>query len=78
MMLARTLDSFTERYQSYPFEKAYKLAFVDDLDCDVAHSASFSICSSRLLFPQTVWEPLDSTTRTLVHAVATQIGRAHV
>jgi transcription initiation factor TFIID subunit 2 len=72
MMLARTLDSFTERYQSYPFEKAYKLAFVDDLDCDVAHSASFSICSSRLLFPETVWEPLESTTRTLVHAVASQ------
>ena len=49
MMLARTLDSFTERYQSYPFEKAYKLAFVDDLETDVADTASFSICSSRLL-----------------------------
>jgi len=72
MMLARTLDSFTERYQSYPFEKAYKLAFVDDLECDVAHTASFSICSSRLLFPETIWEPLESTTRTLIHAVASQ------
>lgn len=72
LILARTLDSFTEKYQSYPFEKAYKLAFVDDLECDVAHSASFSICSSRLLFPETVWEPLDATTRTLVHAVASQ------
>lgn len=72
MMLARTLDSFTERYQSYPFEKAYKLAFVDDLECDVAHSASFSICSSRLLFPETIWEPLESTTRVLIHAVASQ------
>jgi transcription initiation factor TFIID subunit 2 len=72
MILARTLDNFTERYQSYPFEKNYKLAFVDDLDCDVAHSASFSICSSRLLFPETVWEPLENTTRVLVHAVASQ------
>lgn len=72
MMLAKTLDSFTERYQSYPFEKAYKLAFVDELDCDVAHSASFSICSSRLLFPAPVWEPLEETTRALVHAVASQ------
>jgi transcription initiation factor TFIID subunit 2 len=72
MVLARTLDSFTERYQSYPFEKAYKLAFVEDLDCDVAHSASFSICSSRLLFPESVWEPLEATTRTLIHAVASQ------
>ncbi|KAF2281296.1 uncharacterized protein EI97DRAFT_389820 [Westerdykella ornata] len=72
MILARTLDSFTEVYQSYPFEKAYKLAFVDDLDYDVAHSASFSICSSRLLFPETIWEPLENTTRILVHAVASQ------
>lgn len=72
MILARTLDSFTQKYQSYPFEKAYKLAFVDNLEQDVAHSASFSICSSRLLFPETIWEPLDSTTRTLVHAVASQ------
>ncbi|KAF2464091.1 uncharacterized protein BDR25DRAFT_297163 [Lindgomyces ingoldianus] len=72
MMLARTLDRFTERYVSYPFEKAFKLAFVDDLGCDVANAASFSICSSRLLYPETVWEPLEKTTRVLVHAVASQ------
>lgn len=72
MMLARALDSFTERFQSYAFGSAYKLAFVDDLDCDAAHTASFSICSARLLFPETVWEPLEHTTRVLVHAVASQ------
>lgn len=72
MMLARALDSFTERFQSYAFGNAYKLAFVDDLDCETAHTASFSICSSRLLFPETVWEPLEHTTRVLVHAVASQ------
>ncbi|ORY19439.1 hypothetical protein BCR34DRAFT_620920 [Clohesyomyces aquaticus] len=72
MMLARTLDRFTERYVSYPFEKAFKLAFVDDLDCEVANAASFSICSARLLYPETVWEPLERTTRILVHAVASQ------
>ncbi|KAL6159487.1 Transcription initiation factor TFIID subunit 2 [Exserohilum turcicum] len=72
MMLARALDSFTERFQSYAFGNSYKLAFVDDLDCDTAHTASFSICSSRLLFPETVWEPLEHTTRVLVHAVASQ------
>ncbi len=72
MMLARALDNFTDRYQSYAFGNAYKLAFVDDLDCDTAHTASFSICSSRLLFPETVWEPLEHTTRVLVHAVASQ------
>lgn len=72
MMLARALDSFTEVYQSYAFGNAYKLAFVDDLDCDSVHTASFSICSTRLLFPETVWEPLEHTTRVLVHAVASQ------
>src|SRR5690242_8441590 len=72
MMLARALDSFTERFQSYAFGNAYKLAFVDDLDCDATHTASFSICSTRLLFPETVWEPLEHTTRVLVHAVASQ------
>lgn len=72
MMLARALDSFTERFQSYAFGNAYKLAFVDDLECDTTHTASFSICSSRLLFPETVWEPLEHTTRILVHAVASQ------
>jgi transcription initiation factor TFIID subunit 2 len=72
MMLARALDTFTERFQSYAFGNAYKLAFVDDLDCDTVHTASFSICSTRLLFPETVWEPLEHTTRVLVHAVASQ------
>jgi transcription initiation factor TFIID subunit 2 len=72
MMLARALDTFTERFQSYAFGNSYKLAFVDDLECDTAHTASFSICSSRLLFPETVWEPLEHTTRVLVHAVASQ------
>jgi transcription initiation factor TFIID subunit 2 len=72
MMLARALDTFTERFQSYAFGNSYKLAFVEDLECDTAHAASFSICSSRLLFPETVWEPLEHTTRVLVHAVASQ------
>jgi transcription initiation factor TFIID subunit 2 len=72
MMIARTLDSFTDRYQTYRFGKSYKMAFVDDLDCDTAHTMSMTICSSRLLFPETVWEPLEHTTRVLVHAVASQ------
>jgi len=72
MMIARTLDSFTDRYQTYRFGKSYKMAFVDNLDCDTAHTMSMTICSSRLLFPETVWEPLEHTTRVLVHAVASQ------
>lgn len=72
MMIAKTLDSFTDRYQTYRFGKSYKMAFVDDLACDTAHTMSMTICSSRLLFPETVWEPLEHTTRVLVHAVASQ------
>ncbi|CAI6277304.1 unnamed protein product [Periconia digitata] len=72
MMIPRTLDNFTDKYQTYRFGKSYKMAFVDDLDCDTAHTMSLTICSSRLLFPETVWEPLEHTTRVLIHAVASQ------
>jgi transcription initiation factor TFIID subunit 2 len=72
MMIARTLDSFTDRYQTYRFGKSYMMAFVEDLDNDTAHTMSLTICSSRLLFPENVWEPLEHTTRVLVHAVASQ------
>jgi transcription initiation factor TFIID subunit 2 len=72
MMVPKTLDSFTDHYQTYRFGKSYKMAFVDDLDCDTAHTMSMTICSSRLLFPGPVWEPLEHTTRALVHAVASQ------
>lgn len=72
MVIPKTLDNFTDKYQIYRFGKSYKMAFVDDLDCDTAHTMSLTICSSRLLFPQTVWEPLEHTTRVLIHAVASQ------
>ncbi|PVI08152.1 hypothetical protein DM02DRAFT_511270 [Periconia macrospinosa] len=72
MIIPRTLDNFTDKYQTYRFGKSYKMAFVDDLDCDTAHTMSLTICSSRLLFPETVWEPLEHTTRVLIHAVASQ------
>ncbi|KAF2636158.1 hypothetical protein P280DRAFT_460500 [Massarina eburnea CBS 473.64] len=72
MVIPRTLDNFTDKYQTYRFGKSYKMVFVDDLDCDTAHTMSLTICSSRLLFPETVWEPLEHTTRVLIHAVASQ------
>ncbi len=58
-------------YGAYPFSN-YKLCFVDDVCPDILHNASLSICSSRLLFPEDVIEPMDRVTRQLVHAVATQ------
>lgn len=45
---------------------------MDDLTQDVAHTASLSICSTRLLFPDDIIEPLDSHTRILVNALASQ------
>ncbi|KAL9098372.1 MAG: hypothetical protein Q9163_005956, partial [Psora crenata] len=69
--LAKAVDFFTMTYGSYPYSN-YKLCFVDDSPEDVLHTASFSICSSRLLFPEDVLEPIDLVTRQLVHAVASQ------
>ena len=45
---------------------------MDDLYTDVSDTASLSICSSRLLFPEDIIEPLDRVTHQLVHALAVQ------
>ena len=58
-------------YGSYPFSD-YSLCFVDDLHPDIVDTGSLSICSSRLLFPEDVIEPLDRVTRQLVHALTVQ------
>ncbi|KAH0276957.1 hypothetical protein KCU91_g3505, partial [Aureobasidium melanogenum] len=71
MPMAKAIDYFVLVYGSFPFS-SYKLIFVDDLLQDVAHTASLSICSTRLLFPEDIIEPLDSNTRVLVHALASQ------
>ena len=39
---------------------------------DCIDTASLSICSNRLLFPDDIIEPLDRVTRQLVHALASQ------
>ncbi|THX26989.1 hypothetical protein D6D12_05813 [Aureobasidium pullulans] len=71
MPMAKAIDYFTVNYGSFPFS-SYKLIFVDDLTQDVTHTASLSICSTRLLFPEDIIEPLDPNTRVLVHALASQ------
>lgn len=58
-------------YGSYPFTN-YKLCFVDDLASDIVHTGALSICSTRLLFPADIIEPLDEVSRQLVHALASQ------
>ncbi|KAI9813372.1 MAG: hypothetical protein M1832_006330 [Thelocarpon impressellum] len=71
MPMAKAIDYFTLTYGSYPFTSC-KLCFVDDLVTDVVETASLSICSNRLLFPEDIIEPLDSVTRQLVHSLASQ------
>ncbi|KAI5204694.1 hypothetical protein E4T39_03495 [Aureobasidium subglaciale] len=71
MPMAKAIDYFTVNYGSFPFS-SYKLIFVDDLVQDVVHTASLSICSTRLLFPEDIIEPLDANTRVLVNALASQ------
>jgi transcription initiation factor TFIID subunit 2 len=71
MMLAQAADFFTEKFLAYPFT-SYKLCFVDDLASDVTIAASMSICSTRLLFPADVVDPIDNVTRLLVYALASQ------
>ena len=48
------------------------MCFIDDALADVLHTATLSICSSRLLFPEDTLEPIERVTRQLVHALASQ------
>lgn len=65
------MDHFVMTYGPFPFA-GYSLCFVDDVRQDVLHKGSLSICSSRLLYPDDIIDPIDTVTRTLVHALAYQ------
>ncbi|MCJ1393758.1 hypothetical protein MMC18_006634 [Xylographa bjoerkii] len=65
------IDFFTLTYGSYPFS-SYKLCFLEDLMQDCVETASLSLCSTRLLFPEDIIEPLDRVTRQLVYTLARQ------
>ncbi|KAG8527082.1 uncharacterized protein KY384_008511 [Bacidia gigantensis] len=69
--ISQAIDYFNFLYGSYPFSN-YQLCFVDDTPEDVIHTGTLSICSSRLLFGEDVLDPIESVTRQLVHALATQ------
>jgi transcription initiation factor TFIID subunit 2 len=66
------VDWFLLSYgSSFPFPE-YKLVFIDDQTQDVEHTASLSLCSTRLLYPEDIIDPEMEVTRTLVHAIASQ------
>lgn len=71
LIARKAIDYFTVTYGSYPFS-SYKLCFVDDLVSESVATASLSICSTRLLVPEGIIDPLITITRTLVHALASQ------
>ena len=48
------------------------MCFVDDSITDCVDTASLTICSTRLLFPEDIIEPIDRVTRQLVYALAYQ------
>ncbi|KAL8815209.1 MAG: hypothetical protein Q9223_005632 [Gallowayella weberi] len=69
--MAKAIDFFTLEYGSYPFSN-YKLCFVDDISPEIIHTGFLSICSNNLLFPADIIEPLERTSRQLIHALASQ------
>ena len=69
--LANAFDFFTITYGSYPFS-SYTAIFVDDLGSDVLDTTCLSLCSTRLLFPQDVIDPIYEITKELIHALAAQ------
>jgi transcription initiation factor TFIID subunit 2 len=69
--MAHALDHFLLAYGVYPFNEC-RFVFVDDQLRDVEHTASLSICSTRLLFSEKMIDPEYENTRILVHAIASQ------
>jgi transcription initiation factor TFIID subunit 2 len=73
--LQMAIDSFMQSYISYPFApecQTYKVCFVDDLAQDVIDTATLSLCSSRLLFPETILDSVWENSRVLIRAAASQ------
>ncbi|WPH02308.1 Hypothetical protein R9X50_00517000 [Acrodontium crateriforme] len=69
--MTRAIDYFGINYGSYPFS-SYQMLFVDDFVHDTVAAAGLSICSSNLLFPYDIMEPLEQNTRKLIRSLADQ------
>lgn len=73
----KALDYIYKEFGQYVF-RAFKVCFVDDLATDTTESASLVLCSSRLLFPETVIDPIWPVTRKLTYALAAQWAGVHI
>lgn len=69
--LPTAVDYFSINCGSYPFS-SYKMCFVDDSPETTIPTACLSICSSHLLFPEEVIDPIYDTTRALVYSLSCQ------
>jgi len=69
--LFHAADEFTMTYGRYPYD-SYKVCFVDEMIPSTVPLVGFSLCSSRLLFPEGIIDPELDVTRTMVHSLASQ------
>ncbi|CAK4031329.1 Transcription initiation factor TFIID subunit 2 [Lecanosticta acicola] len=69
--MCQALDFISVNFGRYPYPN-YQMLFVDDLVHDTTAAAGLSICSKRLLFPESIIEPIHRNTSILVRAVAEQ------
>jgi len=69
--VVHAVDWFVLTFGSFPFPEA-KFVFVEDQIQDVEHTASLTLCSSRLLYPEDIIDPERENMRTLAHALASQ------
>ncbi|KAB8621888.1 hypothetical protein FH972_025999 [Carpinus fangiana] len=72
MPLAKAIDFYTTTFTLYPFNNLYKMCFLEDAVSDTLITAGLTLCSTRLLFPDTVLDRINEVVRKLVHALAAQ------
>ena len=69
--MAKAMDFFVTTFGGYPYT-AYKLCFVDGMVSDHLDTATLSIFSNRMLFPEDIIDPLDHVTREIIFGLACQ------
>ncbi|KAI1103587.1 hypothetical protein F4804DRAFT_225251 [Jackrogersella minutella] len=69
--LVTAIDYFVLTFGRYPFE-SYKVCFVDDMIEETIPLCAFSLCSTRLLYPDDIIDTEVETTRKLVYSLASQ------
>ncbi|AAS54046.1 AFR674Cp [Eremothecium gossypii ATCC 10895] len=65
------MDFYSKEFGSYPFS-SYAILFLPTLPDNTMDFASLSLCSTRLLYPPELIDPMFTTTNTLAWALASQ------